>query len=234
MHIVFPYFFPRFVALQNVMQWVKVNQNVIDAHYHNFRCLALATVQDELWNLGGNGKFVEVGVISLGTTSADGKRREVRVEVLGVLDRSTGRIRLRATEPGQRTGRPQTQAERFAQIFKPLPVWVRTASSLVVDTSIDKERLRRIGFSKVVQTNVRKGAKEPAHLTNAAVMDYLKKVVPRMFQNSLSSLSTDQIQTFLDELSFREAMAHYPLLCFDALVQRVAKQTSVAVSGGGK
>ena len=34
-------------------------------------------------------------------------------------------------------------------------------------------------------------------------MDYLKKVVPKMFQNTLSNLTNSIIQQFLDELSFR-------------------------------
>lgn len=36
--------------------------------------------------LGGNNQRIEVGVISLGTTSQDGNQRQVKVEVLGVLD----------------------------------------------------------------------------------------------------------------------------------------------------
>ena len=35
----------------------------------------------------------------LNTTTADGKKREVRVEVLGVLDRKTKQFGLRATAP---------------------------------------------------------------------------------------------------------------------------------------
>jgi hypothetical protein len=58
-------------------------------------------------------------------------------------------------------------------------------------------------------------------------MDYLKKVVPKMFQNTLSNLSTPVIQQFLDELSFREMFGHYPLACFDALLARISAQTQV-------
>ena len=65
-------------------------------------------------NLGGENKAIELGVISLGTTTTDGNRREVKVEVLGVLERGTGRMRLRATEPVAGSN----QAERFARIFK--------------------------------------------------------------------------------------------------------------------
>lgn len=60
---------------------------------------------------------VEIGVISLGTTSTDGKRRDVKVEVLGVLDQETQRIRLRASEPIVGDTRSQT---RFAKILEPL------------------------------------------------------------------------------------------------------------------
>ena len=44
--------------------------------------------------MGGHDEPLEVGVISLGTTTADGQKREVRVEVLGVLDRKTKQFRL--------------------------------------------------------------------------------------------------------------------------------------------
>ena len=58
------------------------------------------------------------------------------------------------------------------------------------------------------------------------IMDYLKKVVPRMFQNSLSVLSTTLIQQFLDELTFREVFGKGPLQCFDGIVQKIAVQTA--------
>lgn len=93
----------------------------------------------------------------------------MKVEVLGVLDRSTGNFRLRATEP--RTG-----PDRFANIFAPLPIWVLKASKIVTDNSVDREKLKVMGYTNVVQT-VKKN-----EFTNSRVMDYLKKVVPKMFQ----------------------------------------------------
>ncbi len=60
---------------------------------------------------------VEVGVISLGTTSADGKRRDVKVEVLGIYDQDTQKIRLRASEPIVGDTRSRV---RFAKILEPL------------------------------------------------------------------------------------------------------------------
>lgn len=46
------------------------------------------------------------------------------------------------------------------------------------------------------------------------------------FQNSLSHLTTNMIQQFLDELTFRESFGLYPLLCFESLIQRLATQVS--------
>ena len=40
-------------------------------------------------------------MISLGTTTQDGVTRQVKVEVLGVLDMETKNIRIRAIEPVQ-------------------------------------------------------------------------------------------------------------------------------------
>ena len=44
------------------------------------------------------------------------------------------------------------------------------------------------------------------------------------FQNSLSHLTTNMIQQFLDELTFRESFGLYPLLCFESIIQRLATQ----------
>ena len=63
-----------------------------------------------------NGR-VEIGVISLGTTSSDGKRRDVKVEVLGVYDQETKKFRLRASEPIDGDSRSRA---RFARILEPL------------------------------------------------------------------------------------------------------------------
>lgn len=72
--------------------------------------------------MGGWNKRIEVGVISLGTTSQDGSQRQVKVEVLGILDPEARLIRLRAVEPladGERNYK-----RRFSKILEPLKQWV--------------------------------------------------------------------------------------------------------------
>ena len=59
------------------MQWVKVDQSTINHYWQLLRGVAIGTVNDEFVNFGRGGKRVEVGVISLGTTTTDGNRREV-------------------------------------------------------------------------------------------------------------------------------------------------------------
>jgi len=208
-------------SISNILQWVKVENPLVSQFWELFRAICTATVQEELVNLGGKGKIAEIGVISLGTTSSDGKNREVRVEVLGMLDRATGTVRLRATEPIKGA----SQNERFAKIFEPLPIWVDYNTRIMTDLSIDKDRLSRLGYANVTQCNPQ--AKSVAQ-TNQQVMEYLKRVVPKMFQNNLSLLKTNTIQQFLDELTFRESFAHYPLKCFEEIVKRVSNQTTTA------
>jgi len=207
--------------INNVIQWVKVDHHSVNFYWQLFRSVCVATVQEELTGFGGSGKVVEIGVISLGTTTSDGNKREVRVEVLGVMDRATGRIRLRATEPVPGA----TQSERFTKIFEPVPVWIERSSKIVTDFSIDKERLSRLGYNNISQCSL---SNKRVDATNSQVMDYLKRVVPKMFQNNLSLLSTNEIQQFLDELTFREVFGHFPLACFDSLIQRIANQTVAA------
>jgi len=59
---------------------------------------------------------VEVGVITLGIISADGKRN-VKVEILGIFEQETKKIRLRASEPI--VGDTKSRV-RFTKILAPL------------------------------------------------------------------------------------------------------------------
>ena len=205
--------------ITNVANWVKVDNRRIDDFFQLMRSVCVCAVQDEITQLGAKGP-VEVGVISLGTTTADGQKREVKVEVLGVLDRHSRQIRLRASEPI--AGASQT--ERFSKIFEMLPIWVNFGTRILTDFSVDKETLNLLGYNKVSQCSLNQGMQ--ATDGNGQIMEYLKKIVPKMFQNTLSNLSTAVIQQFLDELTFREQFANYPLACFDGIIQRISSQTS--------
>ena len=68
--------------IPNVAQWVKVDNAAIDAFFTACRAICVGAVQEEVIGLGVAGKHqtqgvVEVGVISLGPTTADGQKREV-------------------------------------------------------------------------------------------------------------------------------------------------------------
>ena len=167
-------------SLNNVITWVKVDHNTVDTFFRHMRCVCVASVQEEIINLGGPDKAIELGVISLGTTTTDGNRREVKVEVLGVLERSSGKLRLRATEPIPGAN----QADRFARIFKPLPTWIRRDSKIIADFSIDRERLISMGYNNVFQCSASTNSNKKNENSNSYIMEYLKRVVPRMFQVS--------------------------------------------------
>ena len=209
--------------IANVANWVKVDHKKIDEVFQVLRCVCVGAVQDEVVQLGGVRQTVEIGVISLGTTTADGQKREVRVEVLGVLERSTKKLRLRATEPIPGA----SQSERFSKIFQLLPVWVKKESNIITDFSVDKETLQRLGYNNVSQCTLNQQAQR-MDSTNQQIMDYLKKIVPKMFANTLSNLSTPVIQQFLDELTFRELFGPFALACFDGIISRIRKQTSAS------
>ena len=212
--------------IANVGNWVKVQSKTINQFYSMMRAVCVAAVQDEVTGLGGSQRNgVEVGVISLGTTTADGQRREVRVEVLGVMDRVTKQIRLRATEPIPGA----TQQERFTKIFEMLPTWLDRNAAIVTDFSVDKETLTSMGYTNVTQCSLSVMSARKNN-SNAQIMDYLKKVVPRMFQNTLSNLSIPAIQQFLDELTFRELFGNHPLGCFNNIIQRISNLTSALAS----
>lgn len=208
--------------IQNVVQWVKVDNVYIKGVYTWLRAICTLAVHQKCKKLGGPDKFVEVGVISFGTTSQDGQQRQLKVEVLGVLDYAEKTIRLRAVEPLSDSDR--NYKKRFQVILEPLQRWVHKDSTICIDLTVDKMTLYSMGFKNVVQAAV---TDNTAKHTNSVVMDYLRRIVPRMFQNTLSLLSRQMIQQFLDELVWREQFGTYALQAFNNITAHIAEQTRI-------
>ncbi|XP_025832720.1 uncharacterized protein LOC108740812 isoform X3 [Agrilus planipennis] len=204
--------------VQNVVQWVKVDNLYVKGMYTCLRAVCTVALHTHLVPLGGPGKRVEVGVISLGTTSQDGQQRQVKVEVLGLLEPEQKLIRLWSVEPLAEGDR--NYKKRFSKILAPLVQWVHPESVIVTDLTVDKSTLHQMGFAHVQQsTSSDLGA------SNHAIMEYLRRIVPRMFQNTLSLLSRQIIQQFLDELVWREWFGPTPSQAFDSLVMHLSEQT---------
>jgi len=85
------------------------------------------------------------------------------------------------------------------QIFR----WVSPQSIILTDYTVDRGALEGLGFYNVVQKTLNTAAADD-RLNNRTIMEYLRKTVPKVFQNTLSVLSTTVIQQFLDELVWRE------------------------------
>lgn len=187
--------------------------------YTLLRSVCTIALHTHIPKLGGTGVKVEVGVISLGTTSHDGNQRQVKVEVLGVLETVSRRIRLRAVEPLDDTDR--NYKRRFMKILEPLINWVHPESYIITDLTVDKHTLLSMGFKYVHQAS----SSDPS--SNNVIMEYLRKVVPRMFQNTLSLLSRHIIQQFLDELVWREWYGSTANAAFDNIIAHIAEQTKV-------
>ena len=105
-------------------------------------------------------------------------------------------------------------------------MWLHADSKIMTDYSVDKETLLRLGFRNVSQCSLSQAGSQRPENTNQQIMEYLKKVVPKMFQNTLSNLSTPVIQQFLDELTFRELFGTMPLAAFDGMLKRITGQTA--------
>ncbi|KAJ1526691.1 hypothetical protein ONE63_008271 [Megalurothrips usitatus] len=211
--------------VQNVIQWVKVDNIYVKSFFTFMRSICIAAVHEKHEKLGGPQKKVEVGVISLGTTSQDGNMRQVKVEVLGVMDSESKLVRLKAVEPLQDGER--NYKRRFLKILEPLRHWVHKDSVIVTDFTVDKGTLLGMGFSQVHQSNIPDPPNQTAKLSNQNIMEYLRRIVPRMFQSTLSLLSRQIIQQFLDELVWRERWGPVPSQAFDSLVSHLASETKL-------
>ena len=93
---------------------------------------------------------------------------KVRVEVLGVLDRATGLVRLRATEPSVGA----TQIERFSKIFEPMPIWVQRNTKII---TVSTNSIVFISF---------------------AVIEYLKMLKQNIYLNDVCNEPTVNFRTF--------------------------------------
>ncbi|CAH0602864.1 unnamed protein product [Chrysodeixis includens] len=209
--------------VQNVVQWVKVDNLYVKGLFTWLRAICTSAIHQHMGLLGGSGKKVEVGVISLGTTSHDGTQRQVKVEVLGVLDPVEKLIRLRAVEP--LAEHEKNYKKRFQKILEPLSAWVHPSSVILTDLTVDKGTLVAMGFKNVHQASSH--SDQTARNSNANIMEYLRRIVPRMFQNTLSLLSRQIIQQFLDELVWRERYGISPGQAFDNIVIHIAEQSKM-------
>lgn len=204
--------------VQNVVQWVKVDNLYVKGLFTWLRAVCTVALHQHMALLGGPSKKIEVGVISLGTTSQGGQQKQVKVEVLGVLDPASKIVRLRAVEP--LADGEKNYKKRFAKILEPLSGWVHKGSLISTDLTVDKGTLLSMGYKFVNQA-----VSPDGKYTNANIMDYLRTVVPRMFQNTLSLLSRQIIQQFLDELVWREWYGTTPGKTFDHIVSHISEQT---------
>lgn len=204
--------------VQNVIQWVKVDNLYVKGFFTWLRAVCTVALHQHITLLGGHQKRIEVGVISLGTTSQGGQQKQVKVEVLGVLDPLRKIVRLRAVEP--LTDGEKNYKKRFAKILEPLQGWVSKDSVILTDLTVDKGTLLTMGFKYINQA-----AGADGKYPNANIMEYLRTVVPRMFQNTLSLLSRQIIQQFLDELMWRECYGITPGKTFDNIIAHISEQT---------
>lgn len=215
-------------AVQNVIQWVKVDNLFIKTLYTNLRAICTAAIHQRFPVFGGPNKKVQIGVISLGTTAQDGTSRQVKVEILGIFDESTNMLRIRAIEPvtnDKNEDQVTIMKRRFQKALEPLLRWVHKSSEVVIDCTVDKGTLISYGYSRVIQVAGDQNA------SGYKIMDYLKVVIPRMFQNTLSLLSRQIIQQFLDELVWREAYGPIPSRAFESIIEHISEQTRLN-SGG--
>jgi len=99
----------------------------------------------------------------------------------------------------------------------------------MTDFTVDKSTLNDMGYNHVVQSAF--AEQNPRNImNNFHIMEYLRKIVPRMFQNTLSLLSRQMIQQFLDELIWREIYGGTSERTFDNIIRHIAEQTKLELS----
>jgi hypothetical protein len=116
-------------------------------------------------------------------------------------------------------------ASLFVKIFLQLCVfrWVNQKAIIMTDFTVERAALEELGFRHVVQKNLNSVAADD-RLNNRTIMEYLRKTVPKVFQNTLSLLSTATIQQFLDELVWREIHGQTSSDAFHNIIRDISSQ----------
>ncbi|KAG7167549.1 Pogo transposable element-like 92 [Homarus americanus] len=130
-------------SISNVELWVKVEKTFINKMYQYMRCISSVMLQDKVYDFGFDGTTVELGIVSLGTSTADGAKKALKVEILGLYDRIMKSYRLFAFEP-----EPGSSSRRFVRILKPLERVVHINAIILCDQSVDRNCLYNMNYGK--------------------------------------------------------------------------------------
>lgn len=68
------------------------------------------------------------------------------------------------------------------KILQPLEEWVHKDSIILTDFTVDKGTLLQMGYQSVYQVSLSEQQNANHKYSNFSVMDYLRRIVPRMFQ----------------------------------------------------
>lgn len=99
----------------------------------------------------------------------------------------------------------------------------------MTDFTVDKSTLHDMGYRNVIQAAFSEQNSRNL-MSNYYIMEYLRRIVPRMFQNTLSLLSRQMIQQFLDELVWREMYGATPSRAFNNIILHISEQTKLDIS----
>lgn len=207
-------------SISNVESWVKVDKSFINKMYQYMRCISSVMLQDKVYDFGFDGTTVELGIVSLGTSTADGTKKAVKVEILGLYDRKMKSYRLFASEPEPGS----SSRQRFVRILKPLERVVHTNAIILCDQSVDRNCLYNMNYGKVSVCET--SDNEENLQSNARIMSYLRRHVPKMFQSALSQLNLQQVQVVLDELCWRERYGHCAAQAYVNMIDHITYLTA--------
>ncbi|KAG7167548.1 Pogo transposable element-like 93 [Homarus americanus] len=207
-------------SISNVELWVKVEKTFINKMYQYMRCISSVMLQDKVYDFGFDGTTVELGIVSLGTSTADGAKKAVKVEILGLYDRKMKSYRLFASEPEPGS----SSRQRFVRILKPLERVVHINAIILCDQSVDRNCLYNMNYGKVSVCET--SDNEENLQSNARIMSYLRRHVPKMFQSALSHLNLQQVQLVLDELCWRERYGHCAAQAYINMVDHITYLTA--------
>lgn len=198
--------------VKNISERLKVNGLHLKALFTSLRAFCTVALHQHMPPLGGPGKTIEVGVISIDKID---QQTNNNVYVLGALDSVSKIVRLHSIV---KRSDDQTWIPEF---LAPLSLWVDKESIIATDLSVSKNILESFNYQFIDQTTGPDGSHG-----NSNVMNYLH-ALPHLFGDTFSQLSPQHIQQILNELVWREHFGTSPAKAFDHIISHIAEQTQL-------
>ncbi|XP_039285417.1 uncharacterized protein LOC111051317 isoform X3 [Nilaparvata lugens] len=202
------------ITLTKPLQVAKDLQNVplssIHKLYCYFRAVCTSAIHEHFEKLGGQRRAVEVCLMYVGVK--DNAMKRLKIVIVGAYDVTTKKRIILSLPP--------ISLRSNSTSLDILSCFIDQQSVIVIDRTVSKSLFTNVGFQNVYYPFIDGGIP----VNNSKVIQLTRSSL-HIFDASLSSLSTAQIQLCLNELMWREEWGTHSLSAYNKFLAHVSELT---------